>query len=73
MRCSCYKGRRVVPGIIGKGRNCMRVATLIEISLKSIRVVTLIEISFKSIRAATLNEISLQSIRVATIANKFVQ
>ena len=62
----CYKGRRVVPGMIGKCQNCIRVAALITILLKSIRIATLIALSLKSIRVAALIAISLKSIRVAT-------
>jgi hypothetical protein len=53
--------------MIGKCRNCIRVATLIQISLQSIRVATLIQISLHSIRVATPIQISLKSIRVATL------
>ena len=42
--------------MIGKWRNCIRVATLIQISLQSIRVAALIQISPQSIRVATLIE-----------------
>ena len=53
--------------MIGKCPNCIRVTTLIQISLQSIRVTTLIENPLKSIRGTVLIERSIKSIRVVNL------
>ena len=60
-------------GMIGKCRNCIRVATLIQISLQSIRVATLIQISLQSIRVTTLIENPLKSIRVTVLIERSIK